>query len=79
MSFQSYTFLFALLPVSVAGWWLLNWRGHGRLAQGFLLVVSLAFYGKGNLAFLPLLLGSILWEPCPGPENLCWCWVCWAT
>ena len=29
MSFQSYTFLFALLPVSVAGWWLLNWRGHG--------------------------------------------------
>ena len=62
MSFQSYTFLFALLPVSVAGWWLLNWRGHGRLAQGFLLVVSLAFYGKGNLAFLPLLLGSILFN-----------------
>ena len=53
---------FALLPVSVAGWWLLNWRGHGRLAQGFLLVVSLAFYGKGNLAFLPLLLGSILFN-----------------
>ena len=62
MSFQSYTFLFALLPVSVAGWWLLNWRGHGRLAQGFLLVVSLAFYGKGNLVFLPLLLGSILFN-----------------
>ncbi len=88
MSFQSYTFFFALLPVSVAGWWLLNWRGHGRLAQGFLLVVSLAFYGKGNLAFLPLLLGGVFcltfwlvrqWEPCPGPENLCWCWVCWAT
>ena len=65
MSFQSYTFLFALLPVSVAGWWLLNWRGHGRLAQGFLLVVSLAFYGKGNLAFLPLLLGSILFKATP--------------
>ena len=37
-------------------------QGHGRLAQGFLLVVSLAFYGKGNLAFLPLLLGSILFN-----------------
>ncbi len=87
MSFQSYTFLFALLPVSVAGWWLLNWRGHGRLAQGFLLVVSLAFYGKGNLAFSPFCWGVFCltfwlvrqWEPCPGPENLCWCWVCWAT
>ena len=28
MSFQSYTFLFLLLPVAVAVWWLLNWRGR---------------------------------------------------
>lgn len=62
MSFQSYTFLFLLLPVAVAGWWLLNWRGHGKLAQGFLLLVSLAFYGKARLAFLPILLGSILFN-----------------
>ena len=62
MSFQSYTFLFLLLPVAVAGWWLLNWRGHGKLAQGFLLLVSLAFYGKARLAFLSILLGSILFN-----------------
>lgn len=62
MSFQSYTFLFLLLPVAVAVWWLLNWRGHGKLAQGFLLLVSLAFYGKARLAFLPILLGSILFN-----------------
>ena len=62
MSFQSYGFLFVLLPVAVAGWWLLNWRGHGRLAQVFLLGVSLVFYGIGSLAFLPLLAGSILFN-----------------
>lgn len=62
MSFQSYGFLFVLLPVAVAGWWLLNWRGHGRLAQVFLLGVSLVFYGIGSLAFLSLLAGSILFN-----------------
>ena len=60
MSFQSYSFLFVLLPGAVAGWWLLNRGGHGRLAQGFLLAVSLFFYAAGNPAFLPILCGSIL-------------------
>ena len=87
MSFQSYTFLFLLLPVAVAGWWLLNWRGHGKLAQGFLLLVSLAFYGKARLAFLPILLGSILFilgsakvcKPLPVIKRDSWRWACWAT
>lgn len=62
MSFQSYEFLFVFLPVTFAGWWLLNWRGYGKLAQIFLLGASLFFYGLGGLAFLPLLAGSILFN-----------------
>ena len=80
MSFQSYTFLFLLLPVAVAGWWLLNWRGHGKLAQGFLLLVSLAFYGKARLAFLPILLGSAkVCKPLPVVKRGSWRWAYWAT
>lgn len=60
MSFQSYEFLFVFLPVTFAGWWLLNWRGYGKLAQIFLLGASLFFYGLGGLAFLPLLAGLLL-------------------
>ena len=87
MSFQSYTFLFLLLPVAVAVWWLLNWRGHGKLAQGFLLLVSLAFYGKARLHSCPfcwkasfLIFGSAkVCKPSPVVKRGSWRWAYWAT
>ena len=62
MSFQSYSFLFVLLPVTVIGWRALNRFGYGRTAQVFLLGASLVFYALGSLLFLPVLTGSLLFN-----------------
>jgi alginate O-acetyltransferase complex protein AlgI len=56
--FNSYQFLFAFLPVALAGTWLLA-RFSAALAQFWLIAASLFFYGAWNVRYLPLLLGSI--------------------
>ena len=58
MVFNSYYFLFLFLPVTLAGWYLFNKMQKFRLAQVFLIAVSLWFYGYANPAYLPLLLIS---------------------
>lgn len=59
MLFHSYLFLFLFLPLSVLGYYGLLHTGHRRLAQPFLLVMSLWFYAANDLRSVPVLLISI--------------------
>ena len=62
MLFNSYEFIFAFLPIVLAGCFLISkWLG-GAAAQLWLTVASLYFYASWNLKYLPLLLGSILFN-----------------
>jgi D-alanyl-lipoteichoic acid acyltransferase DltB (MBOAT superfamily) len=60
--FNSYEFIFAFLPVTLlVCFWLARSAGAGA-AQLWLIGASLYFYASWNLRYLPLLLGSILFN-----------------
>ena len=59
MLFNSYEFLLAYLPVTLAGCFLLARYAGPASAQVWLIMASLAFYAAWNLAYVPLLVGSI--------------------
>lgn len=59
MLFNSYEFIFAVLPASVLGYFLLGARS-ARAAIWWLVVVSIFFYAWWRPANLPLFLGSIV-------------------
>jgi alginate O-acetyltransferase complex protein AlgI len=59
--FNSYQFLFGFLPVVLTGTFLLA-RISAAAAQYWLIAASLAFYAAWNVAYLPLLLGSIVFN-----------------
>jgi alginate O-acetyltransferase complex protein AlgI len=61
MLFNSYAFLFAYLPLTLAGFYLFARRSR-LLAAGWMALASLAFYGYWNIAFVPLLCGSIVFN-----------------
>ena len=61
MVFSSPEFLFLFLPVTLAGWMLLGRLGPDW-AKWWLLAASLTYYGWGNPFFLPVLLGSLLFN-----------------
>ncbi len=58
MLFCSYIFILLFLPLCVAGYYLLAGR-FLRLAQGYLLGMSLIFYGYFNWMYLLILLSSL--------------------
>ncbi|MEO7728864.1 MAG: MBOAT family protein [Burkholderiales bacterium] len=58
MLFNSYVFIFAFLPVTLAGFFLLG-RFQPRLAAAWLTIASLFFYGWWNPAYVGLLALSI--------------------
>lgn len=60
MSFNSYEFIIALLPVTVAGFWLLSRRLGHTWALGWLLLTSIVFYARASLASLVIIAPSIL-------------------
>lgn len=60
MLFNSFSFIFAFLPVTLLVYFLLGRYREGRLSNGWLALASLFFYGYWDMRFLPLLLGSIL-------------------
>ena len=60
MLFNSYIFIFAFLPVVLAGYFVLGSTPWSRLANIWLVFASLFFYGWWNVCYLPLLVGSIL-------------------
>ncbi|MET0744174.1 MAG: MBOAT family protein [Microvirga sp.] len=57
--FNSAPFLFVFLPIALAVYLTLRNR-HPQLANGWLLVASLFFYGWWEVRFLPVLLSSIV-------------------
>ncbi len=62
MLFNSYMFLFAFLPVTLAGCYGLARYAGPRAAQFWLIAASFYFYASWNLRYLPLLAGSILFN-----------------
>ena len=58
MIFNSFQFLFAYLPLVLAGTFLLA-RFGADAAQAWLIAASLFFYAAWNVAYLPLLLLSV--------------------
>ncbi len=58
MLFNSYIFIYLFLPLVLAGYYLLGKWGT-KAAAGWLAATSLFFYAYEEIAFLPLLLGSI--------------------
>jgi alginate O-acetyltransferase complex protein AlgI len=61
MLFNSFSFLFLYFPLVVLGFFVLARRGK-TLAAGWLAGASLFFYGWWNWAYIPLLLGSVLFN-----------------
>ncbi|TFW15762.1 MBOAT family protein [Massilia arenosa] len=61
MLFNSFGFLFFYLPVVLGGYFLAGRLSH-KLAIAWLALASLFFYGWWDVRFLPLLLGSILFN-----------------
>lgn len=61
MLFNSYVFLFAYLPITVAGFFILGRRSQ-LWAAAWLAGASLFFYGWWDYRYLPLLLGSIVFN-----------------
>ena len=62
MLFNSYEFIFAFLPGVLTVCFLLARFGGAGVAQLWLIVASLYFYASWNAFYLPLLLGSILFN-----------------
>ena len=58
MLFNSYSFIFAFLPLTLLGFFWLARYEH-KLAAAWLAAASLFFYGWWNIAYVGLLLGSI--------------------
>jgi alginate O-acetyltransferase complex protein AlgI len=61
MLFNSFSFLLFFLPAMLVGFFLLARLGH-RQAAGWLTLGSLFFYGWWDARYLPLLIGSILFN-----------------
>src|ERR1700693_1138396 len=61
MLFNSYGFIFLYLPVVVAGFYILNLLNRSA-AVIWLGGASLLFYGFWNLRFVPLLVGSVVFN-----------------
>ncbi len=59
MLFNSYIFLFAFLPVTLAGFYALGHCGARRGAGLWLIAASLFFYGWWNPRYLPLIAASV--------------------
>ena len=59
MLFNSYIFVLLFLPACLAGYYMFHHIGRHRLAQCYLLVMSLWFYGYFNVNYLAVILSSI--------------------
>ena len=62
MLFNSYEFIFAFLPITFFIYFYLNSKRLTVAAKGFLVFASLFFYSWWNIVYLPLILGSILFN-----------------
>jgi alginate O-acetyltransferase complex protein AlgI len=62
MLFNSLSFIFIFLPVTVLGFYLIGSRGYHKVAVSWLVGASFLFYGYWNPPYFLLLLGSILFN-----------------
>lgn len=59
MLFNSFVFIFAFLPLSITGYFLLNHFRHHTAAKALLVAASLYFYAFFNWSYLPIIISSI--------------------
>lgn len=62
MLFNSYPFIFLFLPVVLSGFYFCSFLKQSLLARGWLLLASLGFYVYWDIRFLPILVGSIVFN-----------------
>ena len=62
MLFNSYEFIFLFLPVTFIVYFYLNQKRFTEASKGFLVFSSLFFYSWWNIAYLPLILSSMLFN-----------------
>lgn len=62
MIFSSYTFIFAFLPIVFTAYFLLQRFAGDKPAKIWLVAASLYFYAHGNILFLPLLAGTVIFN-----------------
>jgi len=62
MLFNSYIFIFLFLPVTFGIYFFLNQQKETKVSQIFLVLASLFFYAWWNVAYLPLILVSIIFN-----------------
>jgi alginate O-acetyltransferase complex protein AlgI len=60
LSFNSIIFLLFFLPIALVGYYALSLTPLHRLRLPFLIMMSLLFYGRAQVTYIPLLLGSIV-------------------
>ena len=60
MLFNSYIFVFAFFPLVVTGYYWLQRMKWEKAALGYLIVMSMVFYGYQNIRYLAILIASIL-------------------
>lgn len=60
MLFNSYIFVFLFFPLAVAGYYGLHHMGWKKAALGYLVVMSMVFYGYNSVRYLVILVISIL-------------------
>lgn len=59
MLFNSYVFIFVFLPITLIVYFYFNYKGFTRLSKLFLVFASLFFYSWWDVAYLPLIIGSL--------------------
>ena len=62
MLFNSYVFIFAFLPITFFIYFYLNSKRLTEAAKAFLVLTSLFFYSWWNIAYLPIILVSMLFN-----------------
>jgi len=62
MLFNSYEFIFVFLPITFFIYFYLNHKRLTEVSKGFLVCSSLFFYSWWNVAYLPLIVGSMLFN-----------------
>lgn len=62
MLFNSYEFLFFFLPITFGVYFWLNQKRLTHASKGWMVFASLFFYSWWNIIYLPLILGSILFN-----------------
>lgn len=62
MIFSSYGFIFIFLPVTLAGFYILRHFSTKTFCKLWLVAASLVFYAQGDLRFLPILGGTVVFN-----------------